>query len=107
VAAFRLLETAAMTHIGPSPGRTGETTQTVKGVIAALWVVVLLFAGWMWSDSRDQRKVMADELFKVRADQQSATERIAIQEESMRNVRESLKRIEDGVNALNRERRSR
>lgn len=96
-----------MTHIGPSPGPAPESEMSTaqKAVIAALWGVVIILAGYVYSDSQSQRSAMASELQKVRADQQLSVERIAIQEESMRNVRESLKRIEEGVNTLNRERR--
>ena len=94
-----------MTHIGRSPGGAIETSQTIKAVVAALWLVVILFAGWLWSNTNEARADMNREIAKVRAEQQIDKERIATLEEATRNIRESLSRIEDGVNNLNRERR--
>lgn len=68
-----------------------------KPVIAALWGLVLLFAGWSWSDAKDTRERLA-------LQQQTSLERIATLEEAARNTRDALQRIEAGVNELRRER---
>ena len=69
-----------------------------KFVIAALGAIVLLVAGWVWSDAQDVKKETATTIRQF-------GERLATQEEAMRGVRESLIRIEAGVNELRRERR--
>lgn len=66
-----------------------------RAVIAGLWAVLLLLVGWIYADASSAR---ADQL-KIT---QALTERVAILEEANRNVRESLKRIEDGINELRR-----
>lgn len=70
--------------------------------LGGLWVLVLLFAGWVWTEAKDAREDMAAAI-RVHAQQSSADrERIAILEEAARNTRESLQRIEAGVNELRR-----
>ena len=70
--------------------------------MGGLWVLVLLFAGWVWAEAKDAREEMAQTI-RVHAQQSAADrERIAILEESTRNMRESLQRIETGVNELRR-----
>jgi hypothetical protein len=69
-----------------------------KFVIAALGAIVLLVAGWVWTDAQDAKKDTANTIRQF-------GERLATQEEAMRGVRESLIRIEAGVNELRRDRR--
>lgn len=68
-----------------------------KPAISALWAVLLALVGWIYVDAATAR---ADQAKTI----QALSERVATQEESTRNIRESLVRIELGVNELRRER---
>jgi hypothetical protein len=68
-----------------------------KPAIAALWAVLVLFAGWMWTTNAEAQRDAALRL-------QSSQERIATLEEAVRGLTHSLDRIEAGVNELRRER---
>jgi peptidoglycan hydrolase CwlO-like protein len=61
--------------------------------LGALWAVLMAMFGWIATSATTAN---ADLAKTISADQQ----RIAILEESQRNMRDSLKRIEDGVNEL-------
>lgn len=76
-----------------------------KPVIAALWAVLLIGAGWVYSDARDTRKTVQATVKALETTDQESLQRIAVLEENARNVREALKRIEEGINELRRERR--
>lgn len=76
-----------------------------KPAVAGLWAVVLLFAGWMWSANAAVLKDVADKQASTESMLRASQERIATLEEAGRNTREALKRIEDGVNEIRRERR--
>lgn len=80
--------------------RNGSHNGWQNKVTGALWAVILLLAGWTWSDAQSTR----DEL---RRQTQANAERIATLEESVRGLNRSLDRIEAGVNELRRERRIR
>jgi phage shock protein A len=71
-----------------------------KAALAALWAVVMLFAGWMYSSSADAARKDADARAETSRTVQALSERLATQEEATRNIRESLRRIEEGVNDL-------
>jgi hypothetical protein len=73
----------------------------VKGLSAALLLVMSL-AGWVWTanttaiqDNKEKQEATARMLQRV-------AERIAVQEEAVRNQRETLQRIENGVDELRR-----
>lgn len=68
-----------------------------KAAIVALWAVLLMLVGWIYSDAAQARAEQTKTI-------QALSERVATQEEATRNVRESLARIETGVNELRRER---
>lgn len=63
--------------------------------LGALWAVLMAIFGWIATSATTANADLAKTLS---TDQQ----RIAILEESERNTKESLKRIEDGVNELRR-----
>lgn len=77
---------------------SGADSGWQKPVIAGLWAIVLLFAGWVWADVQQTKTDTAKTI-------QQFGERLATQEEATRGVRESLFRIENGVNELRRERK--
>lgn len=73
----------------------------VKALGAALLLAMSL-AGWLWTanttaiqDNKEKQEVTARTLQRV-------AERIAVQEEAVRNQRETLQRIENGVDELRR-----
>lgn len=67
-----------------------------RGVlIAGLGAIVLLVAGWVWNDAQQAKNDTATTIRQF-------GERLATQEEATRGVRESLIRIENGVNELRR-----
>lgn len=69
-----------------------------QAVIAGLGALVLLIAGWVWQDAQQAKNDTATTIRQF-------GERLATQEEATRGVRESLIRIENGVNELRRDRK--
>jgi hypothetical protein len=80
-------------HYEPSASDDGGWQKTVIGALGA---IVLLVAGWVWADAQQTRTDTAKTI-------QQFGERLATQEEATRGVRESLIRIENGINELRRE----
>lgn len=83
-------------HYEPN-ARNGDDGGWQRTVIAALGAIVLLVAGWVWADAQQTKTDTARTI-------QQFGERLATQEEATRGVRESLIRIENGVNELRRDR---
>ena len=75
-----------------------------KPALAALWAVLLMFAGWMWVTNQAAQTEMRSDIQAIRQDRATDLQRTAILEEAVRNQRESLQRIEAGVDELRRER---
>jgi septal ring factor EnvC (AmiA/AmiB activator) len=71
--------------------RNGNGWKTTA--LGAVWGLLILVAGWIATDATTARTKMADDLASDR-------QRIAVLEERDRNVRESLVRIEHGVDDL-------
>lgn len=72
-------------------------TNMQKLAISALWAVLLLVAGWGFVDSRDARAETRDAINQIRIDGSKTTERVAVMEETIRNQKEQLNRIERAV----------
>lgn len=64
-----------------------------------LWAVLLLVVGWVATDATSARVKMADDIA-------TAAQRIAILEESNRNMRDSLTRIESVLEDIRRDMRN-
>lgn len=62
-----------------------------------MWAVLILMVSWMATDAASARKEMSEQIA-------SSVQRIATLEESNRNMRESLQRIESGINELRQQR---
>lgn len=88
-------------HYEPDPSAPVATVARDDGwqklVISALGAIVLLVAGWVWADAQQAKTDTANTIRQF-------GERLATQEEATRGVRESLIRIENGVNELRRDR---
>ncbi len=80
------------------PPSEKDTMKTAA--LTALWGLLLLFAGWGFVDSRDPRTETRVEIPQLRSDVVDSRQRIAVLEEALKNQRETLVRIEDGVNEL-------
>ena len=79
----------------------GDPLGTWKNaLIGGLWAMLLLFAAWAYADSRSARAEAAATDLRLSQQVQEDRERIATLEEAMRGMRESLARIESGVNEL-------
>jgi hypothetical protein len=85
----------AVTSITEPNPRESNGSGWKTTAIGALWVVLLMVVGWIATDATTARTKMADQIAE-------SQQRIAILEESQRNLRESLKRIEDGIDELRR-----
>lgn len=75
--------------------RNGNGNGWQRPAIAGLWAILLILVGWIYSDAATARAEQGKAI-------QALSERVAIQEEATRNIRESLLRIETGVNELRR-----
>lgn len=84
-------------HLGPSPGgrrgAAGESWQ--RPLIGVLYGVLFAIVAWMANDAATARAEMTKQI-------NDSVQRIAILEESNRNMRDSLLRIESGVDELRR-----
>jgi hypothetical protein len=78
-----------------------------KPAVAGLWAVVILFAGWMWNANAAALKDMSDRQLQTEEVVHQNQQRIATLEEAIRGLTRALDRIENGVNDLRRERRTR
>lgn len=85
------MNSIADTSLEPSSNGNGWKT----AALGALWAVLMAVVGWNATNAANANA----QLSKMVADDQ---QRIAILEEAQRNMRESLKRIEDGVDELRR-----
>lgn len=78
-----------------------------KALIAALWVVVLMFAGWAWADAKEAQAETRQQLTQL-SERQGATDRnVAVLQEIAANQKEALVRIETGVNEIRSNRKVR
>lgn len=86
-----------MTQIGPGLGdRNGNGNGWQKNALGALWVILLAVVGWIATDATTARAKMSDDLNAQR-------QRIAVLEESGRNTRESLARVESILEDIRRQ----
>lgn len=77
-----------------------EKDSMKTAAITALWALLMLVAGWGFVDSRDARAETRVDIAQLRTDVTDSRQRIAVLEEAMKNQKEALVRIEDGVNEL-------
>lgn len=78
----------------PANGSNGWKSVIIAGLFTACMAVI----GWMATDSQTARNRMTE-----RIDDQA--QRIAVLEEANRNTGAALRRIEEGVNEIRRDRR--
>lgn len=73
-----------------------------KTILSALWAVLLIISGWVYVDARESRQEMRADISGVQIQMSDTRSRVAVLEEALRNQKESLTRIEQGVNNLQR-----
>jgi hypothetical protein len=69
-----------------------------------LWALTVAMMGWFMTESTTDRERIRRDTQRIEQRQADDNARIAVNEEQVRNVRESLQRIEAGVEELRRSR---
>lgn len=64
--------------------------------------LILLLVTWLWTENTTAIQENKTRLERIERVNQTQSERIATQEEATRNIRESLQRIENGIEELRR-----